>query len=350
MLGLTALAKGVGFGAVLIGSVVVVMTLWDRDLLMFRKLWFTRGWIVAAVLGLTWPVLVALRHPSALGLWALHVTDRFASKPEYFIGTPWWQFMTTLVGQLLPWLPLAVVGAYRSVGRTITGRGGGDRLLWAWFVVPLLLLSFATVKSPHYAIHALPLTNHLGGAGAEGASRRLQQHGWTAVRVRRLAWVSFASVGVACAVGYMTLGPRFDRRGVEWGFYQRASRILRASEPLVLLYNVPDWDREPYPSPFGPVPHDLAVRLYYLDRPASWRFGAEELTKEPPASGKPFAVIGRESDIPALCLMGRVETLAQSPTIRRDRTYRLFRVTPERDETTEADERRLTQIGGKWKK
>src|SRR6185312_6379820 len=103
-----------------------------------------------------------------------------------------------------------------------------------------------------------------------------------------------------------------------------AGRLLQASEPLALLYNVPDWDREPYPSPFGPVPHDLAVRLYYLDRPACWRFGAGELAKEPPAQGTAFAVIGRESDLPALERLGRVETLAQGPSVRRDRTYRLF--------------------------
>ena len=33
--------------------------------------------------------------------------------------------------------------------------------------------------------------------------------------------------------------------------------------PLVLLYD--DWDRNPYESPFGPIPHDLAVRLFYLE-------------------------------------------------------------------------------------
>ena len=47
-----------------------------------------------------------------------------------------------------------------------------------------------------------------------------------------------------------------------------AARLRRArpGEPLALLYD--DWDRAPYPTPFGPVPHDLAVRLHLAERAA----------------------------------------------------------------------------------
>ena len=42
---------------------------------------------------------------------------------------------------------------------------------------------------------------------------------------------------------------------------------------LTLLYD--DWDRNPYESPFGLIPHDLAVRLFYLGRSACWHNGLE---------------------------------------------------------------------------
>src|SRR5262249_10524325 len=127
LLGLTALAKGVGFGALLIVSIAVTVAIWDRDLQLLRRLWFAQGWVVAAVIGLTWPLVVMFRHPSVLGLWVLHITDRFASKPEHFIGTPWWQFLLVLLGQLLPWTPFAIGGAYWSIRRTFAERGGADR-------------------------------------------------------------------------------------------------------------------------------------------------------------------------------------------------------------------------------
>ena len=41
----------------------------------------------------------------------------------------------------LRWTPLALVGAWPSLLRAFSGRGGVDRLLWAWAVVPVLVLS-----------------------------------------------------------------------------------------------------------------------------------------------------------------------------------------------------------------
>ena len=78
----------------------------------------------------------------------------------------------------------------------------------------------------------------------------------------------FAALGLAYGLGFWLLGPWLDRRGVEWAFYESAARQLPPHAPLVLLYD--DWDRNPYESPFGAIPHDLAVRLFYLNRPASW--------------------------------------------------------------------------------
>lgn len=328
-LGMTCLSKGVGFGATLVLAVVAATIAWDRDREALRRLRSARGWILAGVLGLTWPVLAALRHPSALSLWFLHVSDRLAARPEHFAGQTWWQYTPALLTMLLPWTPLVLTGAWRSlpgaVGRE--SRGRGDRLLWAWTVMPLVLLGLATVKNAHYAIHALPPCSVWAAQGLLRLGGRLQSaRGWSPTRVRRVAWVAFGSLGLAYAVGFAALGPSIDRRGVEWAFYQDAAKHLRPGEPVALLYHVPDWDRTPYETPFGSFPHDWAVRLYYLDHPASCRFGLDELAPE--LASADFAVIGREADLPGLAKLGRVETLAQGPNVRSDRTYRLYRVTP----------------------
>jgi 4-amino-4-deoxy-L-arabinose transferase-like glycosyltransferase len=330
LLGLTGLAKGVGFGAVLIGAVVGLTVLWDRDRCTWERLRYGPGWLLAAALGLTWPILAALRHPSALGLWTLHITDRLSAKPEHFIGTPRWQFAAMILAHGLPWTPLVAVGAWRSLARAFRAREAGDRLLWTWSTAPLVLISLATVKSPHYAIHAMAPWSVWAALGLLRLGERWQRRGWSVAQIRRGAWLGFAGLGLTYALGYLLLGPKFDRRGTEWAFYERAGRMLDAGEPLALLYNVPEWDREPYPSPFGPVPHDLAVRLYYLNHSACWRFGPDDLLKQPPAAGSAFVAIGRSCDIPALERFGQVETIAQGPSVRRDRAYCLFRVVPTR--------------------
>ncbi|SIO36484.1 Dolichyl-phosphate-mannose-protein mannosyltransferase [Singulisphaera sp. GP187] len=343
-LGLTALAKGIGFGAVLIAAVVVVVLVWERDRATLRKLVFLKGWGVAGALALTWPILVIVRYPTALGLWTLHIADRLAARPEHFAGgSPWWQYGPALLGQALPWTPLALVGAWRSLRRAVDPPGGTDRLLWAWAVAPVVLLSLATVKNGHYAIYALPPWSVWTALSLARLGSRLRARGWAPEQVRLAARAGFAGLGLACGLGFAWLGPWLDHRGVEWAFYEAAGQTLRVDEPLVLLYD--DWDRDPYPTPFGPVPHDLAVRLYYFDRPACWRTGVEALAARPPAPGpEAFAVLGRDRDLPALRRLGRVETVLEGPRLRSrasrvdDRTFALYRVTPEVVATLDTDD------------
>jgi 4-amino-4-deoxy-L-arabinose transferase-like glycosyltransferase len=326
LLGAMSLVKGVGFGSVLAGSAMAMVLLWDRDRLAWKALRDWRGWTLAAVLALTWPVLVAIRLPAAVSLWTLHVTDRLATHPEVFIGGPWWQYGPAVLGQALPWTPLALLGAWPSLIRAVRGRGGVDRLLWAWAVVPVLVLSAATVKNAHYAIHALPPLAVWAALGLDRVGFRLnRRRAWPIDRLKLGASGLFVGLGLVSGFGHLVLGPRFDHRGVEWGWTARVGRELDPKLPLVFLYE--DWDRKPYPTPFGSVPHDWAVRLYYLERPASWRQGIEDLIARPPAAG-PYALLGRERDLPALQKLGRVEPLMKGPADRFDREFVVFRITP----------------------
>jgi len=377
-LGSSALVKGIGFGAVLIILVASIMLVWQRDGELLRRLWFPAGWGLAGVLVLAWPLVMVMRHgPEAIALWTAHFADRLVlhQGPGAFASEPWWEYVPSVLAQALPWSPLALVGAWRSLGRAVRGNsragpvhdptavaaGAGDRLLWAWSAGPLILLSLAAVKNAHYAVctqvpwsiwAALELA-HLGNT--------LHRRGWDGAMLRQTAKGGFATFALAYGVGFWLLGPWFDRRGVEWAFYESASRQVAPNVPLALLYD--DWDRNAYDSPFGSLPHDLAVRLFYLGRQACWHTGTVSLTahvhdqkvinclpnrgrnssqhaaqplasvpgptedKLAPRIASIFAVIGRDRDLPGLARLGRVEVLARGPALRRDRTYTLFRIT-----------------------
>jgi 4-amino-4-deoxy-L-arabinose transferase-like glycosyltransferase len=358
LLGLTSLVKGIGFGAVLIAAVVAVAILWRRDRAAMRRLMFPAGSMAALVLSIAWPTAMVVWHGAgAPALWAMHVTDRLAAHPSAFAGEPWWEYVSGLLIQAMPWTPLACVGAWHSLRRAVVGpgsggaRGGivpaavfaGDRLLWAWSAAPLALLSLATVKNAHYAIAAQVPWSIWAALGLSRLAGRLVRHGWTPHRLRRTAVAGFTAVGLAYGLGFWLLGPRLDRRGVEWAFYESAARLLPPGEPVTLLYD--DWDRNPYESPFGAFPHDLAVRLFYLGRPATVvegrgtrdegrggedRTGLPSLLAPRPSPLAPFYLIGRDRDRPALERLGRVEALAHGPAVRFDRTYTMFRITPAR--------------------
>ena len=329
LLGLASWAKGIGFGAALIGAVVGAVLIWDRRSETWRRLFFPAGWAVAALLTLAWPLAMIREHGWGVGsLWLMHITDRVGPRVGHghFAGEEPLGYLVEVLGQGLPWTPFAIAGAWRSLAALRRGESSaGDRLLWAWTVLPLLLVSLPGGRNAHYAIHAMPPWSIWAALALVRLGDRLEGRGWTPRQTRRLAIAWFTVFAAACGLGYWTLGPRFDHKGDEWAFYQRVGALIPAEEPLILLHD--DWDRQPYPTPFGPIPHDLAVRLYHLDRPASFHYDGESVeARGAPASS--IAVIGRERDIPLLAEVGDLEILARGPTTRWDRSFVLFRLRP----------------------
>ena len=351
LLGTTSLVKGTGFGAALVLSVVVVMLLWDRDRVTGRRLCFPAGWLLVAILTLAWPLAMIAEHGfKVVELWALHVTQRVGTRAGHglFAGESWREYGLNVLGQALPWTPLAVVGAARSLWRAFRGHGGaawyatlrllpasisGDRLLCSWAVAPLLLVSLTSTRNAHYAIHAMIPWSVWSALGLAKLGGWLTVQGWSVARLRRLAIITFTGLAAACGLGFWLAGTWLDRRGVEWAFYENTGRQLSSDESLALLYD--DWDREAYPTPFGAIPHDLAVRLYYLKRPACWHFDPASLRSfgvgtcshhTPRGDRTSLVILGRDRDLPALEAMGRVEVVSRSQNVRWDRTYLLARV------------------------
>lgn len=367
LLGLTALVKGIGFGAVLLLAVVATTLVWQRNQDGLRQLWFPPGWLLAAGLALVWPLLMVVLHGwTPLSLWTIHVADRLTEQrgPGPFAGESWWEYTTGLLGQGLPWTPLAILGACGSLGRALrlyrgTGRRGtgtefpvavvaADRLFCAWAIAPLAVLALATVKNAHYAISAQVPWSVWAALGLAHVGQHLRRQGHAARRLHVATHTAFLTLALSYGLGYWLLVPWFNRRGVEWAFYESAGRQLSSGMPLALVYD--DWDRNPYESPFGPIPHDVAVRLFYLGRPACWHMdshslatcahnmaggpGAWPFSYAGPISGRwqyALGVIARERDRPVLEQLGSVEVIARGPSLRYDRTYALFRVTITRD-------------------
>ena len=323
LIGLTCLVKGIGFGACLIGLTTVFLLIWDRDWQTVKRLRCFPSILIAFLIGLMWPLLICKQHPEALQLWVMHVTDRFAAHPSQFSGETWAEYIVSPFWQTLPWTPLALLGMASSIRKQMDRHqpDPGKRLLWAWTIVPVALVSLASVRNGHYLIHALPPWSIWAALAVEARHTR---RAITATSLRHcLLTVNFI---LACvfASAFIWLVPCVDTRGEEWTFYDRVRGYLKSEEPVVVLYD--DWDRLPYLSPFGPMPHDLPVRLYYLRRAVTHYVirGGGELHIPP----QPFAAIGRERDQPFLEHYGEVRVGMRGPTRRWDRCFVLFSVDP----------------------
>ena len=322
LLGTMSLVKGIGFGAAMAGAAAVATLLWDRRPGVWRRFVLAAGLLAAALLTFAWPLWMLHRHgDGAASLWFMHVADRIGSRTGhgFFAGEKPGEYLVNLLVQGLPWTPLAILGAWRSFRR----REAGDKLLRAWSALPMAMVSIPGGRNAHYAIYPMIAWSIWGAIALDRLGDRLVAMGRPPARVRRLALATFVLLATAYGVGFGLIAPRLERRGAEPTFYEQVGRLVPADEPIVLLYD--DWDREPYPTPFGPIPHDLAVRLYYMDRRASWTIN--EAPPALPAAGS-VAVLARDRDRPALEQTGVVEVLARGPDARWDRAFTLFRVRP----------------------
>ena len=144
----------------------------------------------------------------------------------------------------------------------------GPSRRWSW-------CRWRAPRNAHYAIHAMIPWSVWSALGLANLGGRLAVRGWSTARLRRLAVAGFAGLAAACGLGFWLAGPWLDRRGVEWAFYEAAGRRLaarRAPRPALRRLGP-----RPVPHPLRAIPHDLAVRLYYLKRPACWHFDAASL-------------------------------------------------------------------------
>ncbi len=170
LLGVTALVKGIGFGAVLILLVVAGVLLWQRDLVSLRRLYLPAGWALAIFIALSWPLFMVAKHGyGALSLWTMHVSDRLIRHqgPGPFAGEPWWEYVPGLLTQAPP---VDAAGPDRRMAITRsgfkvqrrheasgeyrnTGHGSGWRpSALCLGVSPSGFTGAAPIKNAHYAI------------------------------------------------------------------------------------------------------------------------------------------------------------------------------------------------------
>ena len=150
----------------------------------------------------------------------------------------------------------------------------------------------------------------LGGMGLSRLAGRLVRRGWTPDRLRRARGRRLRGDGAGLRPGLLAAGPAARPPGRRVGLLRVGRPLAPPGAPVTLLYD--DWDRNPYESPFGAFPHDLAMRAVLPAAPgglvlpaARWagpgpgsepKTGPGWLAPRPrhPASGY---IIGRDRDL-----------------------------------------------------
>ena len=363
LIGLTNLAKGVAFGAVLIVFTCGGWILLQRDWQAIRRWWSPLGMFLGALVALAWPVAVVVYDPAALELWKRHLFDRAAGTLGY--TQPPWYYLVQWPLQMMPWTPFLLIAAPRSL-LAARQTAGSDRFCWWWFVGQLGLLSCSSGKHHHYLIYALPALSPLVAQGVLLAADRLQDvrnswKSWTVGlpvvagclaitgivagtlrsewRVDGWVFVPLVSLGfvllawqLACRnalksgavlLGMIVMGhvyaqvvvmPRVDTSAADKRFLAEVDRTVGREQVLAACGS-----------------QEIAQHIFYLDRPVFGIWNPADLPQALPPSDQIY-VIARGHARAELALLGSVEQILQSSFTRREKSvldrFTLFRVQP----------------------
>jgi 4-amino-4-deoxy-L-arabinose transferase-like glycosyltransferase len=357
LVGLTNLAKGPLFGAVLVLLTCCGWLVLTRQWAALRRLCRPWGIALALALALAWPLAVVVQFPDTWDLWREHLLGRFTGSDLAIYHKPVWHYLTCPPWQWLPWTPLVVLGAMESLPAARSNSRSPQGFVWWWFLGQLALLSCSAGKHHAYLLYALPALAPLAAWGM------LRLRGEILAGERKMRWLGrgamwlapLLGLAVLLACGLVSLPYRADA-GTMAVLLGAASGVcgwsMSRNRPALALgcvlaglvsgelyalgwimsYRDPARaDREflrtierhvgPDDLLYGADPVGTPRFIFYLDRPVEGYFRPHRLPLMPPQRQRVF-VLARARWAWHLQRLGDVTQIAQSPRTRKERSPR----------------------------
>jgi 4-amino-4-deoxy-L-arabinose transferase-like glycosyltransferase len=204
---LAGLSAGFGFLTkgplgVVIPAIVLVPIWWrDRSRVVIRALDATVAFVLFAISGLPWYVVMWAVHGTAY-LQSFFVADnleRFATTRYNDVRAVWY-YIPILIGGLFPWTALLLVlpwGAARDIVQRRRRLTDVEWRLLIWTAAPLLLFTASIGKQPRYILPVLPPVAIMLGSGI--ASRIATSRDRAAVRELTIATLGTAVMFLSMA-------------------------------------------------------------------------------------------------------------------------------------------------------
>ncbi|MGZ4966622.1 MAG: ArnT family glycosyltransferase [Chthoniobacterales bacterium] len=297
LVGLSNLGKGPGFGPLLILVPCVGFLIWQRNSTSWRRMVSWPGFALAIAVGISWPLVVALRIPAAKETWRVLIVERALNGAGF--EQPWWYYLVTWTWQLLPWTIalLFVVGA--SVNRARQERDSPDRFIWCWAILPIALLSFSRGKHHHYVIASLCAFSPLIALGLLRCGPRVA----TACLVLAVS---------GCLYAHARVLPANDPARDDRDFLRSVRSLVPAGAPLAATGGT-----------------EIARHIFYVDPPPVGVQNSLDLADRF-AHVSTFFVIARQSAEQQLTKLGHIDVVAQSLHTRKEKSpadrFTLFRI------------------------
>ncbi len=170
-MGVAVLTKGL-IGLVLPGLVLVVYSLWARDLQIWRRLHIVGGCLLMLAITVPWFWLVSSRNPEFLQFFFIHEHFQRFTSGVHRRSAPAWYFVPQLLGGFLPWLALWPGMALLAWQRRGEAGFGPVRLLAAWALAIFVFFSASGSKLPGYILPVMPALAVLAALALDRLSPR----------------------------------------------------------------------------------------------------------------------------------------------------------------------------------
>lgn len=252
--GLAVLAKGL-IGILIPGAVLVLTSLWRRDLSLWKRLAWWPGLPLMLVITVPWFVLVSMRNPGFAQFFFIHEHfERFLTTEHRREGA-WYYFVPVLIGGFMPWtstLPwlarapradfarcwLVVWAAFVFLFFSVSGSKLQSYILPMFPALALLLARIAgTMQTRTLRLHlVLPAIGWCALLAAATQYERLVKPDTPRVAVESLAW----GIGTAALIGLAGIA-------AAWWLLKAARRdaalaAVAATHVIALLFAFESYD------------------------------------------------------------------------------------------------------------
>lgn len=152
------LSKGL-IGVLIPGAALVLYTIANRDLAVWRRLHLASGLGIYLVLTAPWFVAVSLANEEFFRFFFIHEHFTRYLTSEHKRGQPWWFFIPLLLLGVLPWLPVLGWGIVRTwrEGAAPAGRFSWQRFALVWAAFVFVFFSASGSKLPSYILPMFPV-------------------------------------------------------------------------------------------------------------------------------------------------------------------------------------------------
>jgi 4-amino-4-deoxy-L-arabinose transferase-like glycosyltransferase len=208
VLGLMNIVKSPLLGpAVVVGPVGAYLLL-SGDWLRIRRYIWLWGWLMFGLLLISWTLAAVHRYPDVIRNWRFDYEDTTQYDQKF-----WYYAVIVLPAFCQPWILASITGFIVTRRAAIHQKTSGERFLWCWAILPVILLSIPHRKHHHYFVPSIAPWAILSAVGISIVWRDLTKARERPMKVGPILAIVAAAVALSVAF-FPQIARRFSHADV----------------------------------------------------------------------------------------------------------------------------------------